>query len=88
MIKRKVKLKITSASRQTVRLTSRSLNARCPVCRREVEMVSSAEAAAILEVDLGTLYRLVASGCVHRIQTVSGAVRVCKDSLFSRVNSH
>jgi hypothetical protein len=84
MIKRKVRLKITSASRQTIRLSGRGLPVHCPVCGREVEMLTSAEAAGILEVDPGTFDRLVAGGSIHTIQTVSGAIRVCKDSLFLR----
>jgi hypothetical protein len=88
MIKRKVRLKITSASRQAIRLSGRGLTAHCPVCRREVEMLTCAEAAGILEVDPWTFDRLVAGGSIHTVQTVSGAVRVCKDSLFSRVNSY
>ena len=82
MIKRKVKLKITTAHRQTIKLPGRSLTARCPVCRREVEMLTSAEAASVLEVDPTTFDRLVAGGCIHTVHTVSGAIRVCKESLF------
>jgi hypothetical protein len=62
MIKRKVKLKITSASRQTTRVVGQSLSARCPVCGPEVEMITSAEAAGILEVDPQTFDHLVAGG--------------------------
>lgn len=82
MIRRKVKLKIISASRQTIRPAGRSLSARCPICEREVEMLTGAQAAVVLEIDCQTLDRLVADGRIHALQTVSGSIRVCKDSLF------
>ena len=84
MLKRKIRLKITAASRQTVRLAGRALSVRCPSCEREVEMITEGEAAGILQVDGVALARLVAAGRVHTVQTVSGHPRVCKDSLFIR----
>ena len=82
MIRRKVRLKITAASRQTVRVAGRVLSARCAACGREAEMVTEGEAAGILQVDGPGLDRLIADGRVHTIQTVSGNPWVCKDSLF------
>jgi hypothetical protein len=84
MIKRKVRLKITTASRQSMRLSGHGLNVRCPECEREVETLSEGEAAGILQVDVAALDQLIASDRVHAIQTVSGNQRVCKDSLFDR----
>jgi hypothetical protein len=84
MFKRKIRLKITADSRQTVRLAGRVLSVRCPACEREVEMITEGEAAGILQVDGAALDRLVAAGHVHTVQTVSGRLRVCKDSLFIR----
>ena len=46
-------------------------------------MLTAGEAAAVLEVDDCTLDRLIAAGEVHALQTVSGNLRVCKDSLFA-----
>lgn len=84
VVKRKVKLKIITASRQTIRVLGQSLSAECPFCEREVEMLTGAQAAGILEVDAQTFARLVESGGMHTIQTISGSIRVCKDSLFSK----
>jgi hypothetical protein len=56
----------------------------CAVCDREVEMLSSMHAIGILGVDYQTLGHLVAAGQVHTVQTVSGNVWVCKESLFSK----
>ena len=82
MLKRKVRLKITAASRQTLRLSGRGLKARCPVCGREVEMVTEAEAQVILQVDTLALDGLVDTRQVHALETVSGRLWFCKDSLF------
>jgi hypothetical protein len=82
-MKRKVKVKITTASSLTIRLRGDGLKARCLACEREVEMVSEAEAQEILQVDALALDRLVAANHVHTIQAVSGNLRVCKDSLFN-----
>ena len=82
MLRRKVRLKITAASRETVRPARPPLSARCPACGREVEMVTEGEAAGILQVDGPALARLVADGRVHAVRTVSGNALVCKGSLF------
>jgi predicted site-specific integrase-resolvase len=45
-------------------------------------MLTSAQAASVLEVDTGAVKQLLADGQIHAVQTVSGHIRVCKDSLF------
>ena len=82
MVKRTVKLKITSTSRKTMTVLGQRLSARCPLCEREVEILSGAQAAGVLEVDCQTFDHLLAGGQIHAIPTVSGSIRVCKDSLF------
>jgi hypothetical protein len=83
VIRRRVKLKVSGASRQTIRVLGEGFRARCVTCGREVEMVTAAQAAAVLRVDGQTLDSLVRAGQVHVIQTVSGNIWVCEDSLFS-----
>jgi hypothetical protein len=82
MMKRKVKLRITTSSRQVIRVFGQSLRARCPICEREVEMLTRAQSAEALEIDGQTFDSLLAAGRLHTIQTVSGSLRVCQDSLF------
>lgn len=82
MFKRKVRLKITSATRQTLRPAAGILRARCPACEREAEMVTEAEAIWILQAGSTTLERLIDDGRVHAVRTVGGNRWVCKDSLF------
>lgn len=83
MIKRKVRLKITTASRQTIRTLDSNLSAPCPLCMREVPTLSRAEAAGVLSIGDLALEELITAGPLHVIETVSGNIRICKDSLFA-----
>jgi hypothetical protein len=83
MIKRRVNLKIISASRETIRFAGQSLTAHCAACDREVEAISAYDAIRILRVDEAALGRLIAAGRVHAIATVSGQKWICRNSLFA-----
>ena len=78
------KVKITAIRRRILRYQPPAIPALCPVCAREVETLSTGEAAAVLEVDDRTLDRLLAARQIHALRTVSGSLRICRDSLFSR----
>jgi predicted site-specific integrase-resolvase len=82
MHKRRVRIRIKAASRQVFRLGGQNLRAFCPACGREVETLNMEQAGEILEVGERDLKRLIAAGPVHAIETVSGSIRVCKESLF------
>jgi excisionase family DNA binding protein len=95
-MKRTRRVKITKVERRSVRLpTPRKsshagaqpilLRADCRACGREVETLTTAHAAEVLDVDVGTLRELIAASRIHAIQTVSGNFRICKDSLFEPV---
>lgn len=75
---------VTKVRRERVSLPTAGFAVPCPVCRREVEILSCSQAAAILEVEEKALQALLATGVIHGIQTVSGSVAVCKDSLWQR----
>lgn len=81
---KRLKMKVTTVRQQTVVTANESLRLSCPVCEREVEMLSGVRALGILGVDHQTLNRLVAAGQVHSVQTVSRNTWVCKESLFSK----
>lgn len=81
-MKRRLKMKITQVREQTSSEPTAVIQASCPVCVREVELLTIAQATAILKVEAHTLSRLIAEGRVHAIATVSGAFGVCKESLF------
>jgi excisionase family DNA binding protein len=80
MARRIARLKITRS--RTIELRSIALRAQCRVCEREVETLTTAQAAGALGVDQLTLDRLIADGSIHAILTVIGRLRVCKNSLF------
>ena len=77
-----MKVRITAVRRRRIRVWANPLRAACPVCGREVEALTRGQANEILEVEDQKLNELIAAGRVHAIQTVSGSLWVCKDSLF------
>lgn len=81
-MKRKLKITVTKIHRQATTVKPTFFRARCPICDREVEMLTCAESAKILGVENRMLEALIASGVVHTTETVSGNVGVCKESLF------
>jgi hypothetical protein len=83
-MKKRLRLKITRIREQTISASASTIRAHCPVCQHEVETLNTAQAAEALEVEAHTFSRLIAAGCVHQIETVSGHGRICKDSLFTR----
>jgi hypothetical protein len=85
-LEQKVKVTITAVRRRTIRVVAGAppLRAQCAACGREVEALTRSQAGEILEVGWQELGALIAAGRVHAIQTMSGSIRVCKDSLFSR----
>jgi len=78
----KVTVRVTRIRQRIIQSREPVLRQQCLSCRREVEMLTSAEAARVLEIDHQTLALLIGDGSIHTIQTVSGNIRVCKESLF------
>ncbi len=78
--KRKLTVTITKVRRQTVVVPTSVLRGHCPVCNRQVEMVTSAQAAQFLEVGDCTLQALVSAGEIHAVEAVGG-ILLCKESL-------
>lgn len=77
-------IKVTSTRHRSARLHSIAVRAHCPVCGREVETLAAVQAAEVLEVETDQLTHFIADGRVHAMETVSGSLRICKDSLFLR----
>ncbi|MEW6130206.1 MAG: hypothetical protein AB1757_24435 [Acidobacteriota bacterium] len=82
MTRRIARLKVTTTRLQTMEFRAFRLMLHCPHCEHEVEMLTRAQAAGVLEVDVQTFNQLIAEGQIHAVQTVTGGLRVCKDSLF------
>jgi hypothetical protein len=82
MTKTSRRIKVTALHRRVTRTQPAALRARCLVCGREVEIITSAQAAEILQVSNRILEGLIADREVHAVPTVSGNRWVCKESLF------
>lgn len=76
------RLKITATKRRLARYRQPAIRAFCPVCAREVETLSGAQAAEVLEATAPQLDQFIAEGLAHAIATVSGSLRICRNSLF------
>ena len=83
-MEQKIKVRITAVRRRMVRVAATAPRAHCAACGREVETLTRSQASEILEVGDQELGEFIAAGYVHAIPTVSGSLRVCKDSLFSK----
>jgi hypothetical protein len=84
MTRQTARLKFTTKRLQTIEMSAVRLRLYCPVCEREVEMLTRAQAASVLEVNLERLAHLIQEGRLHAAHLVSGAMRICKDSLLAR----
>lgn len=81
-MKRRLTLTVTKIRRQTVAEKIFNLRAFCRIYGFETQTLSLAQTAVFLEIEDRMLKCLIAVGKVHAIQTASGNLRVCKNSLF------
>ena len=84
MMRRKKKTTIVtfeSRERMTIQQSSRSLVRWCDRCRQEAFMVTPHEAAAISRSDARAIFRAVETGTIHSIETESGQLLVCSNSI-------
>jgi hypothetical protein len=79
-MQRSIKVKIIQVRRRLIHLPG--IRGRCAVCRRQVEIMPEAQAIEILQVGSHVFDEQLAEGMIHAIQTVSGNLWICKDSLF------
>jgi hypothetical protein len=84
MTRQIARLKFTTKRLQIIEMSAVRLRLYCPVCEREVEMLTRTQAAGALEVNLESIARLIHEGQLHAAHLVSGAIRICKDSLLAR----
>ena len=64
------------------RIIRRTVAIRCPVCKRESEMLTARQAAVLLQVSTKSIYRWLAEGKAHGVRTPGGCHRVCRESLY------
>lgn len=76
------RLKITVERERLLVLTrSQEVEQWCEECGAIVRMITSAEAAAVAEVDDRTIFRQIESRRLHFRETQSGAVLICLNSI-------
>jgi hypothetical protein len=87
-MRQRLRVKVTRVRRQRISMPAVPLHALCQGCKREVETLTRFQAAEILEVEDQVLDALILAGHVHAFETVSGNLRICKDSLFAGQGFH
>lgn len=60
----------------------RSNHAFCPVCEKEVELISFEDAATLFHTDLQDIEFLAKKGDVHQVHNRKGKVMACTPALF------
>ncbi len=60
----------------------RSGHAYCPICEKQVELISTKRAADLFHTDLQDIAFLAKKGDVHQVHNRKGKVMVCSPSLF------
>jgi len=79
-----VKIKITKVHRQRVLIPAVALRVLCQTCEREVETLTTFQAAEILKVEHRAVLAFISTGQVHAVETVSRSLSICKNSLLAR----
>jgi hypothetical protein len=78
----KVTVKITRVRQRVIQTYEIAQRHHCQTCQREVVMLTSVEASRVLEIDHQMLAGLIGEGRIHAIESASGKLWVCKESLF------
>ena len=68
-----------------VRAGGGTMRASCPVCRREVSMISPEHAARIAGMSTRAIYRWIEAGAVHFTEK-NGSVAICLPSLGAKTD--
>lgn len=69
------------ANSQRLRLR-RSCHAFCPVCSKQVELITFKDAAKLFHTDLQDIQFLTQRGDLHQVHNRKGKVMACSSSLF------
>ena len=78
---RKIKFTITTVRRQMT-MRSKPTVIFCFACGRETESMTAAESKRFLEIEDQRLDRFIKLGIIHTVETASGNLRLCKNSLL------
>ena len=85
MNRRKEKTVITVETFQRTVIYSRRKEkiALCEQCAAETVMLAPNEAAALMQTTAREIFRLTEAGEIHYLETETGALLICRDSLLS-----
>lgn len=67
---------------ERTRLVRAQAVATCPLCQSNEGLLTSAQAAALVQVGEPSIRRWFAQGRAHGIRTSGGQLRICRRSLF------
>jgi len=82
----KVTVKITRVRTRVIRSFETVQRHHCQSCQRDVVILTSVEASRILEIDHQRMAGLIVDGRIHAIESASGALWICRESLFSNLH--
>ncbi|MDQ4122258.1 MAG: hypothetical protein M3209_12535 [Acidobacteriota bacterium] len=83
MRKEKTVITVETFRRTVVRLPRKEIFAFCEVCRRSVSMLAPDEAGRFRQTTVREIFRLVETGELHFLETATGILLICRDSLES-----
>lgn len=76
------KKKIEIIAFEQERIIRRSVSFVCPVCHERSEILTTAQACALLQVTAQSIRRWVLTEKIHGFRTPGGGLRICRNSLF------
>ncbi len=77
----KTVITIETFQRTVVRLRRKAKIAWCEKCAADVPMITPNEAAAFLQTTAREIFRLTEVGKIHYLETETGALLICRNSL-------
>jgi excisionase family DNA binding protein len=87
MNKRRTKITVQTERLLIIPRRNNATRLWCDRCKGPVTMISSEEASAIAGVSSRTIYRWVEAGRIHFMETDTGALRICVNSITDRLRS-
>lgn len=81
MRKEKTVITVETFRRTVVRFPRREIFAFCEGCRREVLMLAPDEARRFRQTTTREIFRLIEADKLHFLETESGALLICRESL-------